>query len=139
MQPRSVALHERIEREIFGIDPSEAERRRDNVGSGLDAGSARGWIVWLDEEPVAVARMSQGDGVASLQGIGVVQPRRNQGFGRLIATIATRAAMAVGNRVVWLSVDPSNTAAVRVYERLGFAPLFTWGRWLLTGDPRPGR
>jgi len=135
LQPRSVAEHEQIEREIFGIAPVDADRRREAVSDALEAGTARGWIVWLDEEPVAVARMSQGDGVAALQGIGVVRSRRNQGFGTLITTIATRAAMAVGNRIVWLSVDPEDPAALRIYERLGYAPLFGWSRWLLTEDP----
>lgn len=136
LQVKSVADHEHIEREIFGIAPSEAERRRKAVTAALEAGTARGWIVWLDEEPVAVARMAQGDGVAALQGIGVVEARRRQGFGALITTIATRAAMAVGNRIVWLSVNEDDPAAMRIYRRLGFAPLFGWTRWLLTEDPR---
>jgi ribosomal protein S18 acetylase RimI-like enzyme len=136
LQSKSVAEHEHIEREIFGIAPSEAERRRNAVGAALEAGTARGWIVWLDQEPVAVARMSQGDGVAALQGIGVVEARREQGFGTLITTIATRAAMAVGNRIVWLSVNEEDPAALKIYRRLGFEPLFSWSRWLLTEDPR---
>ena len=36
----------------------------------------------------------------------------------------------MGNRLVWLSVDDSNLRARRVYERLGFAPAFTWARWV---------
>jgi len=137
LQPRSVATHEAIEREIFGIAPEQAERRRKASAAAVEDGTARGWIVWLDQEPVAVARMSQGDGVAALQGIGVTQVRRDQGFGTLITTIATRAGMAVGNRIVWLSVNEDDPAAMKVYTKLGYAPLFSWTRWLLAEDPRP--
>ena len=75
--------------------------------------------------------------MAGLQGIGVVPGRRGQGYGTLITTIATRAGMAVGNRLIWLSVQPENVAAMGVYGKLGFEPLFSWSRWLVTEDPRP--
>jgi hypothetical protein len=38
--------------------------------------------------------------------------------------------MALGKRLVWLSVEDGNAGARRVYERLGFAEAFTWARWL---------
>lgn len=139
LQPRSIPTHEAIERKIFGIGEDQAERRRKASAAAVENGSTRGWIVWLDQEPVAVARMSQGNGVAALQGIGVTGAQRNQGFGTLITTIATRAAMAVGNRIVWLSVNENDPVAVKVYRKLGFAPLFSWTRWLLSEDPRPDR
>ena len=132
VRPRSLATHEDLERRVFGIDAAQAERRRAALLAALEAGRLRAWIVWLDDEPVAVARLAQGHGVAALQGIGVVEGRRGQGFGTLIATIATRAGMAAGNRIVWLSVREDNGAAIRVYGRLGFAPAFGWSRWLTT-------
>jgi GNAT superfamily N-acetyltransferase len=137
VQPRSLAVHEAIEQRIFGFGPAHPERRRASLSAALDSGHLRAWIVWLEDEPVAVARLSQGDGVAALQGIGVVEGRRRQGFGSLITTIATRAGMAVGNRIVWLSVREDNAAALSVYERLGFRCAFSWARWLVTEDPRP--
>lgn len=137
VQPRSVAMHEALERRIFGLPEKRAERRRDAMAAALETGHARAWIVWLEEEPVAVARLSQGRGVAGLQGIGVTAERRGQGFGTLITTIATRAGMAVGNRIIWLSVDPQDAVAGHVYAKLGFARLFGWTRWLRTESPRP--
>jgi ribosomal protein S18 acetylase RimI-like enzyme len=136
VQAKSVARHEALEREIFGIDPDQAERRRKALGGAIEAGDIRAWIVWLEEEPVAIARMSQGDGTAGIQGVGVVESRRGQGFASLITTIVTRAGMAVGNRIIWLSVREDNPAAMRVYSKLGFKPLFGWSRWLTTEDPR---
>ena len=137
VQPRSLDTHEALERHIFGISLEQAGWRRDALGAALEAGRLRAWIVWVGDEPVAVARLSQGDGVAGLQGIGVVAERRGQGYGTLITTIATRAGLATGNRIVWLSVDEADDTAVGVYTRLGFERAFTWSRWLVTEDPRP--
>jgi ribosomal protein S18 acetylase RimI-like enzyme len=137
VQARAIEGHEGLERRIFGIGPDQAERRRNALAAAVGAGRLRAWIVWLDDEPVAVARLSQGEGVAGLQGIGVVEERRGQGFGTLVTTIATRAGMAVGNRIVWLSVGDDNEAAMKVYARLGFRRAFSWTHWLMAEDPRP--
>lgn len=134
VQSRSLPLHEEVEAGIFGLDRGLAERRRPAVAEALESGRIRAWIVWLDDEPVAVARLSQGEGVAALHGIGVVEGRRHQGFGTLVTTIATRAGLALGNRIVWLSVSEEDAEARSVYTRLGFAPLLTWARWLATED-----
>jgi ribosomal protein S18 acetylase RimI-like enzyme len=134
VQARSMATHEALEAAIFGIGAAQVERRRDALGEALEAGRVRAWIVWLEDEPVAVARLSRGDGVAALQGIGVVEGRRGQGFGTLMTTIATRAGLALGDRIVWLSVSEADPAAVHVYRRLGFAPALRWMRWFATED-----
>ncbi len=136
VQPRSIETHEALERSIFGIGADQAERRRAALVAALEAGRLRAWIVWVEDEPVAVARLSQGHGSAGLQGIGVVKARRGQGYGTLVTTIATRAGLATGNRIVWLSVGAGNTSALGVYARLGFKPLFSWTRWLVAEDPR---
>ena len=44
--------------------------------------------------------------------------------------MATRAGMATGNRIVWLSVDGTNDVALHVYRKLGFQHAFGWSRWL---------
>ena len=137
VQEHSLPVHEALETDIFGLDRSQAERRRPAVATALASGRVRAWVVWLADEPVAVARLSQGDGVAALHGIGVVEGHRRQGFGTLITTIATRAGLALGNRIVWLSVSELDPVATGVYARLGFAPLLTWSRWLVTDDASP--
>ena len=132
----ALATHEELERRIFGIGADQLERRRTALARAIEAGSLRAWVVWLGDEPVAVARLSQGEGTAGLQGIGVVENHRGQGYGTLITTIATRTGMATGNRLVWLSVREDNDPAVAAYTALGFERVFSWTRWLLTEDPR---
>ncbi len=136
VQRRSLPTHAALERDIFGIGSEQAERRRAALAESLEAGRVRAWIIWLDDEPVAVARLSQGDGTAGLQGIGVTEARRGQGYGTLMTIIATRAGLATGNRLIWLSVREDNVAAMKTYSSLGFKPACSWTRWLATEDPR---
>lgn len=136
VRPAALETHEQLERRIFGIAADQVDRRRAAIGTALEDGRLRAWVVWLGDEPVAVARLSQGEGVAGLQGIGVVESHRGQGYGSLITTIATRAGLATGNRIVWLSVREDNDPAISIYGHLGFGRAFTWTRWLMTEDPR---
>jgi ribosomal protein S18 acetylase RimI-like enzyme len=130
VQPAGVRDHEELERSIFGFPSAAAQQRRDALASALAGGKLRAYVVRLDDEPVAVARLSQGEGVAGLYGIGVAEGRRGQGLGTLVTTVTTRAGLALGNRLVWLSVDPGNEAAMRLYARLGYARAFAWARWM---------
>lgn len=134
VQARAVADHEALEREVFGVDPNRAEARRAELSVALTVGGLRAFVVRLDDEPIAVARLSQGEGVAGIYALGVARAWRGKGYGTLLATIATRAGMATGNRVVWLSVEDGNATARHVYDKLGFQPAFGWTRWLAPAD-----
>ena len=134
VQPRSVETHEAVEREIFGLPPEMAEPRREALRTALGSGTLRAYVVRIEDEPVAVARLSQGDKVAGLYAIGVREPWRQQGYGTLITTIATRAGMATGNRIVWLSVEDGNDVARHLYEKLHFQEAFSWARWLASPE-----
>ena len=87
VQPRSVAVHEAVEREIFAIPEAEAEARRALLAEALAGGGFRAFVVRVNDEPVAVARLSQGDGVAGIYGLGVREAWRGRGYGTLLATI----------------------------------------------------
>jgi ribosomal protein S18 acetylase RimI-like enzyme len=130
VKPDRVADHETLERRIFGLPEARADERRAATADALAGGQLRAYVVRVDEEPVAVARLSQGDGVAGIYAVGVEERWRRQGYGALITIVATRAGMALGNRLVWLSVEDGNDAARRVYTRLGFQEAFSWARWL---------
>ena len=130
--PRSVADHEALERLAFGIGQDRAEDRRRRLADALATGALRAFVVRVDGEPVAVARLSQGEGVAGLTGIGVHPAHRRRGLGTLVTVIATRAGLATGNRIVWLSVREEDDTAASLYAKLGFRPAFRWTRWLAT-------
>jgi ribosomal protein S18 acetylase RimI-like enzyme len=134
VQPGSVEDHEALEREVFGVDPARAEARRGELRDALTGGGLRAFVVRLDGEPIAVARVSQGDGVAGIYALGVARAWRDHGYGTLLATIATRAGMATGNRIVWLSVEHGNPLSCHVYDKLGFPPAFGWSRSLAPSD-----
>jgi ribosomal protein S18 acetylase RimI-like enzyme len=130
VQPGSVVDHERLERQIFGLPESTASERRRTLSEALDAGRLRAYVARVGDEPVAVARLSLGEGVAGIYALGVAAPWRRQGYGSLLTIITTRAGLALGNRLVWLSVQDGNDPARRVYDRLGFVPAFGWSRWM---------
>ena len=48
----------------------------------------------------------------------------------LLTTIVTRAGLALGASLVWLSVDPENAAARALYGGLDYRPDFEWRRFL---------
>ena len=68
-------------------------------------------------------------GSAGLHAVGVAARHRRRGYGRLITAVATRAGLATGHKLVWLSVDEDNRVAVDLYRSLGFEPSFSWTRW----------
>ena len=47
----------------------------------------------------------------------------------MLVAVATRAGLATGHRLVWLSVDPANVGAVELYTSLGYVMAYPWSRW----------
>ena len=122
-----------VELEItnFGLPPSESELRAERLAESVRDGSERAYIVRLMRKPVASARLVPGNrGTACLSGINVVAAQRGRGYGRLVTSVATRAGLATGAKLVWLSVDESSAPAVKLYESLGFEPTYAWSRWI---------
>ena len=93
----------------------------------------RAYLVRLRGEPVATARLLNEGGLAAIHGLGVVAPWRRRGIGRYLTTIVTRAGLALGASLVWLSVDPANEPAVALYEGQDYRPAFAWRRYIGPG------
>ena len=84
-------------------------------------------LVRIDGEPAACAKATSFDGMTYLSSIGTREPFRGQG----LAGLATRHAVAIaraagagaagGPDLVYLGVHSGNEAALRLYQRLGFA------------------
>ena len=120
----------RLEREVFGLMPDEIGEQAELLAHSVAEGTTRGFLLRLGDETVASARLVPGPTVAGLHAIGVATSRRRRGYGRMLTTIATRAGLATGHKLVWLSVIEANTAAVELYRSLGYEPAFGWTRWI---------
>jgi [ribosomal protein S18]-alanine N-acetyltransferase len=77
-------------------------------------------ILEVDFLLVGYGIIASGAGEAHLLNVCVREEFRNRGFGRaLLANLMDRAAKS-GATVVFLEVRPANTAAIRLYETMGF-------------------
>jgi ribosomal protein S18 acetylase RimI-like enzyme len=122
----------RLEAAAFGLDPGAIALSAELLGDAVAAGQTRAFLVRLAREPIASARLVPGEpgsGIASLHAVGVAARHRRRGYGRLITAIATRAGLATGHRLVWLSVDAANAGAIEMYRGLAFDFAFAWARW----------
>jgi GNAT superfamily N-acetyltransferase len=120
----------RLEAEAFGQTQEWIPARAELLGRAVETGAIRGFLLRLVREPVATLRLAPGDRVAGIHGVGVAARHRGRGYGRMITAIATRAGLATGHGLVWLSVDETNVPALGLYRSLGYEPAFAWSRWL---------
>jgi ribosomal protein S18 acetylase RimI-like enzyme len=130
VQPGAVNEHQALEAAIFGLSPRDHEERKRGFAQALAGGRLRAYLVRVGGVPVGVARLSLADQDAGVYGIGVAREWRRQGIGTLISIVATRAGLAMGRRLVWVSVDDAQPGARHMYERLGFREAFAWTRWM---------
>lgn len=128
--PASALDEVRLETAVFGLLPETVGESAELLAHSVAAGTTRGFLLRLHGDVVAAARLVPGSMVCGLHAVGVDPRQRRRGYGRMLTAIATRAGLATGHRIVWLSVDEANTAAVEMYRSLGFEPSFTWTRWL---------
>jgi ribosomal protein S18 acetylase RimI-like enzyme len=122
----------RLETAAFGLDERAIEESAELLGHAVSSGATRAFLVRLTGEPIASARLVPGEpgsGIASLHAVGVAERHRRRGYGRLITAIATRAGLATGHKLVWLSVDADNAGAIDMYRGLAFDFAFNWTRW----------
>jgi ribosomal protein S18 acetylase RimI-like enzyme len=127
---RSAAEYEQLERAVFGLPAEFAPQRTASLAEAVTGEGLRAYLVRLDGEAVATTRLAVEVGLGCIFGVGVAPAHRRRGLGTLVTAVATRAALAGGSRLVWLSVDERNEPALSVYRRLGFRPAFTWSRWV---------
>jgi ribosomal protein S18 acetylase RimI-like enzyme len=128
--PASALEAIRIETQVFGLMPQEIGEQAELLADSVAAGTSRGFLLRLGPDVVATARLVPGPVVAGLHAIGVDARQRRRGYGRMLTAIATRAGLATGHKLVWLSVLEENTAAVEMYRSLGFEFSFRWSRWV---------
>jgi ribosomal protein S18 acetylase RimI-like enzyme len=128
--PASALECVRLETEVFALMPDEMGESAELLAHSVADGTTRAFLLRLRGEAVATARLVPGATVAGLHAVGVTARQRRHGYGRMLTAVATRAGLATGHSLVWLSVDEANVAAVELYRSLGFEPTFRWTRWL---------
>ena len=133
----SASRYVEVEAEAFGIPAGMAAGRLPSLRASLGLPGRRVYLVSAGGRYVATTRLAVVAGLASLTSVGVLPEARGRGYGRLITAVATRAGLAGGARLVWLAVAPDNTAALRLYETLGYRPAFERSLWIEPGH-RPG-
>jgi ribosomal-protein-alanine N-acetyltransferase len=77
-------------------------------------------VVEIDVVLVGYGIMSVGAGEAHLLNVCVADPYRCRGIGRRLLDHLLHTAAAAGAREAFLEARPSNTAAIRLYQSLGF-------------------
>jgi len=128
--PASALDAVKLETEVFGLMPQEIGEQAELLANSVAEGTTRAFLLRLDGQAVATARLVLGPTVAGLHGIAVGARQRRRGYGRMLTAIATRAGLATGHKLVWLSVIEENTPAIELYRSLGYQPAFAWTRWV---------
>ena len=77
-------------------------------------------ILELDFVLVGYGIIASGAGEAHLLNVCVREEFRNRGFGRALLSNLLGLAANAGATIVFLEVRPANTAAIRLYETMGF-------------------
>lgn len=79
------------------------------------------WIAYEESRPVGIAGMSSSEEGFSLRHMWVHPHFRGKGIGFSLASTAIEWVLSVNpSASIRLEVNPTQTAAVRLYERLGF-------------------
>ena len=81
----------------------------------------------------------QSEGWGAIQNLGIAPQHRGRGLGSLLVLRAAGGFRSVGLTRMHLEVTTDNTAAIRLYERLGFEVATTKIAFLTNVAPEPER
>lgn len=106
------------------VGSADLSRSQEFVRNNLTSGNPH--FVALDGERVVgwcdiVRRSLEGFRHVGGLGMGVMKDYRGQGIGEQLASAALQGARTIGLERVELDVYASNNAAIKLYEKLGFA------------------
>jgi GNAT superfamily N-acetyltransferase len=101
--------------------------------SDVDLRASR--IAFAGAEPAAFAFLAVRGGEGWIGGMATVAAQRRRGLAEAALVDVLTAVRAGGLESVRLEVIEGNTPAIRLYEKLGFAPIRGLGVWLLEDAP----
>jgi ribosomal protein S18 acetylase RimI-like enzyme len=129
----------------------EAGWGADEVPSWYEAverGERGMWVAELDGEVVAMVALdfvdvdpdvADGSATAAVTSLAVTATAARRGLGRFLTLFAEGEAKARGVRVLTLNTRPSNSAALALYEGLGYRPFKkgprSWGEAVYLRKP----
>jgi ribosomal protein S18 acetylase RimI-like enzyme len=93
------------------------------IGLTLGRPDFHAYLLTVDGEPVATGQRYTFDGASYLSSIGTRPNWRGRGIGAHITRVLAADSRADGVDLIYLGVYADNTAAVRLYEGLGFSIL----------------
>ncbi len=82
-------------------------------------------VVTVEDRAIGYGVMSVGAGEAHILNLCIREAYRCRGVGRRLLSYLLDRAAASGMSEAFLEVRPSNTAAIRLYQSLGFEPVGT--------------
>ncbi|MGD0018053.1 MAG: GNAT family N-acetyltransferase [Candidatus Limnocylindrales bacterium] len=93
------------------------------IGLTLGRPDFHAYMLTVDGEPVATGQRYTFDGASYISSIGTRPGWRGRGLGAHITRVLAVDSLADGVDLIYLGVYADNTAAIRLYERLGFSIL----------------
>lgn len=93
-------------------------------------------VLELDGLIVGYAVMSKGVGESHLLNLCIDPDMQGQGLGRLMLDSLIEAAARMHSEMLLLEVRPSNTAAIRLYDKAGFNTVGKRSNYYPDGDGR---
>jgi ribosomal protein S18 acetylase RimI-like enzyme len=106
------------------------------IGLTLEQARFHAYLLRVDGEPVATGERYTFDGASHLSSIGTRPGFRGRGYGRIVTHMLARDSVAAGVALVYLGVYAENSAAIRLYETLGFSILGPRSSDMLLERPR---
>ena len=106
----------------------ELDWPRESVLDPQDDLSGEVWVAWDSGKPVATARLSVKDGLASLEALAVLPAYRRRGLGREFSRLLAERARAQGHGQL-LALAPAAPAAF--FQSLKFEARETRQTWTL--------
>jgi len=115
------ALRESDLNAVMAIEPKIYSHpwSRGNFADSLKSGYSC-WVVELDGELMGYGAMMVVLDEAHLLNISIAKAYQGRGFGRALLDHFIAVAKRYGGQMMFLEVRPSNTAAIALYENMGF-------------------
>lgn len=109
-----------------GLDPVDGASRSAALARAQDSRYAS---LRVDGETRACGMACFAHGWLSVHGMRTAATHRGQGLATRVLAAMAREAQSRGIQRVFLQVDASNAPALSLYQRLGFAPAWTYAYW----------